>query len=61
MPALRVNARSGEIPQFTGISAPYESPGAPEIVVPTAEVSVAEGVELVLTYLRQHGLVTSQA
>ncbi len=34
---LYKKARAGEIPEFTGISAPYEAPEAPELVVDTAE------------------------
>lgn len=43
-------ARAGEIPEFTGISAPYESPAEPEIVVDTGTVTVEESVKL----LRDH-------
>jgi len=32
-------ARAGEIPEFTGISAPYEPPVAPELEIPTGEWS----------------------
>ena len=34
---LYKKARAGEIPEFTGISAPYEEPEAPELVIDTAE------------------------
>ncbi len=34
---LYKKARAGEIPEFTGISAPYEEPDAAELVVDTAE------------------------
>jgi len=34
---LYAKARAGEIPEFTGISAPYEAPIAPEIVVDTSK------------------------
>ncbi|HFE45754.1 MAG TPA: adenylyl-sulfate kinase [Nannocystis exedens] len=37
---LYARARSGEIPNFTGISAPYERPENPELVLPTAELDV---------------------
>ena len=37
-------ARGGEIPEFTGISAPYEAPEAPDVVLHTAEQSVEECV-----------------
>ncbi len=34
---LYKKARAGEIPEFTGVSAPYEAPDAPELVVDTRE------------------------
>ena len=34
---LYKKARAGEIPEFTGISAPYEAPEKPELEVDTAE------------------------
>ena len=34
---LYAKARAGEIPEFTGISAPYEPPASPEVVVDTSE------------------------
>lgn len=37
-------ARAGEIAEFTGVSAPYDAPTAAELVIRTAECSVAEGV-----------------
>ncbi|MEN8197256.1 MAG: adenylyl-sulfate kinase [Pseudomonadota bacterium] len=37
---LYVRARSGDIPEFTGISAPYEEPVSPDLVVDTGALSV---------------------
>ncbi len=37
---LYARARSGEIANFTGISAPYEPPENPELVLPTAKLDV---------------------
>ena len=48
---LYARARSGEIRDFTGISAPYESPEAPDLVVDTAANDVASCVERVVTYV----------
>lgn len=48
-------ARSGEIPQFTGISAPYETPEAPELVVNTARYDVEESADQVIAFLEQTG------
>jgi adenylylsulfate kinase len=44
-------ARAGEIPEFTGISAPYEAPTHPELTVDTAQHSLDECVEQVLAFL----------
>ena len=54
---LYQKARAGEIPEFTGISAPYEPPEKPEIVLKTAESSVDECVAQVLDYLSKKGIL----
>ena len=54
---LYKKARSGEIKEFTGISAPYEEPDIPEVVVNTAELSVIESAQLVTVFLEKAGLV----
>lgn len=54
---LYKKARAGEIPEFTGVSAPYEPPEAPEIVLKTAELSEDESVRVCLDYLERHGYV----
>lgn len=54
---LYKKARNGEIPDFTGISSPYEEPVSPEIIVETDKVSVEEGVEQVLSYLKEKGII----
>jgi bifunctional enzyme CysN/CysC len=48
---LYQKARAGELKGFTGIDAPYEPPGDPEIVVRTHEQTAAESVELILNDL----------
>ena len=45
---LYARAKKGEIENFTGISAPYEEPEEPELVVDTEKLSLEESVELVL-------------
>ena len=49
---LYKRARAGEIKEFTGISAPYEAPDNPEIVVDTGVQTVGESVATVLEFLR---------
>jgi bifunctional enzyme CysN/CysC len=48
---LYLKARRGEIPNFTGISAPYEVPGSPEITLDTSQQMVQESAEMVIDFL----------
>ncbi len=54
---LYKKARAGEIPNFTGISAPYEAPEAPEIHLRTDQLSVEESVAKITDYLHSRGLL----
>ena len=49
---LYKKALSGEIKDFTGISAPYEEPLQPEILLESDKHSVAESVAQVMDYLK---------
>src|SRR5437868_5288284 len=51
---LYAKARAHEIKEFTGISAPYEPPSAPELVLNTDQLSVSESVAKILDYLHVH-------
>jgi bifunctional enzyme CysN/CysC len=44
-------ARAGEIAEFTGISAPYEAPVAPDLELCTAEVNVEACIEQLLHFV----------
>lgn len=46
-------ARAGEIAEFTGVSAPYEAPLSPELIVDTANRTLNECVEQVLQYVQR--------
>jgi len=50
-------ARRGEIPEFTGISSPYEEPLAPELVLDTGSASIQDCVAEVLSLLRSKRVV----
>lgn len=50
-------ARAGEIPEFTGVSAPYEPPERPEITVHTDRQSEAECLAVILGYLEANGYI----
>ncbi|MFY9141755.1 adenylyl-sulfate kinase [Sulfuricurvum sp.] len=52
-------ARKGEIPNFTGISSPYEAPKYPEIHISTSHQSVEDSVSQILEYLRQRGFLNA--
>jgi len=54
---LYQKAREGKIPEFTGISAPYEEPLKPEIVLKVAEQSPQEAAAQVLNYMIEKGLI----
>jgi adenylylsulfate kinase len=54
---LYKKARAGQIPEFTGISAPYEEPESPELVVNTAGRTVDECAQQVVDYLIGKGLL----
>ena len=48
---LYAKARAGEIDNFTGISAPYEAPSAPDISIDTSRVSVEKASEMIFNHL----------
>jgi bifunctional enzyme CysN/CysC len=47
-------ARAGEISEFTGVSAPYEPPEAPSLMVDTGATPVEACLEQILAYVTQH-------
>jgi adenylylsulfate kinase len=54
---LYKKARAGEIKEFTGISAPYEAPSKPEMVLETSGQSVEKSALQILAYLERQGIV----
>ena len=52
---LYEKARKGEIPNFTGISSPYEAPDKAEIHVKTEKLSIDESAAQIVTYLEEKG------
>ena len=49
---LYAKARAGEIPEFTGISSPYEVPDDADLTIDTSQLSVEDAVAEVLTALQ---------
>jgi adenylylsulfate kinase len=56
---LYAKARAGKIPEFTGISAPYEEPLKPEITLKTGELSEEQSVSVLLQYLEKNRYIAS--
>jgi len=54
---LYAKARAGLIPNYTGISSPYEAPETPEVRVHTDRESLEESIDRVLGYLQERKLI----
>ncbi|WP_017902355.1 adenylyl-sulfate kinase [Pseudomonas asplenii] len=50
-------ARNGELASFTGVSAPYEIPDSPALVLETGRFSVPDCVAQLLEHLRGSGVI----
>lgn len=47
-------AISGQIKNFTGISAKYESPDNPDIVIDTESLTINESIIIILNYIKEY-------
>jgi len=56
---LYAKARAGEIPNFTGISDPYESPENPELVIETASSTPEEAANTIIDMLQKRGKISA--
>lgn len=54
---LYAKAFAGEIPNFTGVSDPYEEPANAELVIPTHEQTPEESAGVIITYLEDNGFI----
>jgi bifunctional enzyme CysN/CysC len=54
---LYARALGGDLPEFTGVSSPYEEPLTPEITIVTDAQSVEQCVEDILRDLRRRGIL----
>jgi sulfate adenylyltransferase len=54
---LYKKALAGEIKEFTGISAPYEEPEKPELVIETDKLSVDEAAQAIFDYLKNKKII----
>ncbi len=56
---LYKKARNGEIPDFTGISSPYEAPINPEIHVKNSELTIDACADIIVEYLQIKGYLNA--
>src|SRR5437764_3908318 len=54
---LYAKARAGIIPEFTGISDPYEAPADAEVVIDTAELTAEEAAQEIILHLEREGFI----
>jgi adenylylsulfate kinase len=57
---LYKKARAGEIKEFTGISAPYEEPLNPELVIDTNELDLEKSKDMVIQYLEKKKIINKK-
>lgn len=55
---LYAKARQGVLPNFTGISSPYEAPENPELVIETGSQSLQESITQVIDFLRKRSIIS---
>ena len=56
---LYKKARNGEIPNFTGISSPYEAPMKPEIHIKAGEITLEESVNQIIAFLKSNNFLNA--
>jgi bifunctional enzyme CysN/CysC len=50
-------ADSGEIGEFSGVTAPYETPQTADLTIPTHEIDLEESTERIIALLRAKGII----
>jgi len=56
---LYKKARAGQIPEFTGISAPYEAPLKAELTIKNTKQSAEESLAEMISYLERQGYLSA--
>ncbi len=54
---LYKKARAGEIPNFTGVSDPYEAPENPELAIETGACTPQEAAQQIISFLEEHNKI----
>jgi sulfate adenylyltransferase len=58
---LYQRARAGTLPEFTGISDPYDVPDDADVTIDTSQVTVAQAVDRLMDALEARGLLTPRS
>ena len=58
---LYQRARAGTLPEFTGISDPYDVPDDADVTLDTSQVTVTQAVDLLMRALEARGLLTPRS
>jgi sulfate adenylyltransferase len=58
---LYAKARAGVIPEFTGVSDPYEEPTDADVVIDTTQMSPEEAANTLILYLEGEGYISGSA
>tara|TARA_B100000686_G_scaffold339515_2_gene413709 strand:- start:1613 stop:2230 length:618 start_codon:yes stop_codon:yes gene_type:complete len=56
---LYAKARAGEIPNFTGVSDPYEAPNNPELIISTSDCSPEQAASMIIELLENRDKIKS--
>jgi adenylylsulfate kinase len=54
---LYKKARAGQIPEFTGISSPYEEPETPELVIRTGDKPISDCTNEIIQFLEKSKII----
>lgn len=54
---LYKKAREGKVKEFTGISAPYEEPENPDVIIDTDKYDVKESVKIIINMLKKEKII----
>jgi len=58
---LYAKARAGALPEFTGISDPYEVPGDADVAIDTTQVTAEEAAQQIILHLESEGYVGAES
>ena len=56
---LYAKARSGQLPNFTGVDSPYEPPEDPEVRIDTTSTPPAAAAQAIVAQLQSMGIIAS--